>query len=425
VNSGKVGASNKVIESALFEKPSARSRFLAAPCLKEREQYLFHLMRRGYGLHYLRVVSFFMLRIIQFLRLTTLRMVELEEIDRAALAWAAYRGPDRRGTASGTTVRFSRVAKKWLRFHGQLAEPTAPVHPYEREITNFTESLRSIGAVSSATIDAYRWRVKLVLASLDTNGKALSSVTLNDIDKFFEAKLAQGWRLPTLASHCQALRAFFLHAEGQGWCSPGLVKGIRSPILPKDDSVSRGPTWGDVRRLLRHESKLTTTSGLRTHAMLLLCSIYALRSGEVSGLRLVDIDWREETFSVKRSKRGGYQRYPLQYEVGEAILRYLRVRPRCSCRNVFVTLAQPYRRVSSGGMHSTVRRRFKALGIQSKNRGPHALRHACATHLLKAGTPLKDIADFLGHRDTKMVGVYAKFDIRSLRKVAAFSLKGM
>jgi integrase/recombinase XerD len=415
-----------MIESELFEEPNSRSRFLAAPCLKEREQYLNHLILRGYGRRYLRVASYVMLRIIQFLPLTALRTVELEEIERAAQAWAVYRGPDRRGIRTcNTTVLFSRVAKNWLRFHGRLAEPPAPVHPYETEIADFIDFLRSIGEVSSATIDAYRWRVKLVLSSLDANGRPLSSVTLNDIDKFFDAKLAQGWSLPTLASHCQALRAFFLHAEGHGWCLPGLARGIRSPILPKDDNVSRGPTWGDVRRLLRHESKLTTTSGLRSHAMLLLWSIYALRSSEVSGLRLVDIDWREETFCVKRAKRGGYQRYPLQYEVGEAILRYLKVRPRCSCRNVFVTLAQPYRRVSSGGMHSTVRRRFKALGIQSKNRGPHALRHACATHLLKTGTPLKDIADFLGHRDTKMVGVYAKFDTRSLRKVAAFSLRGL
>jgi site-specific recombinase XerD len=414
-----------MIETVLFEKPSARLRFLAAPCLKEREQYLLHLMRRGYGSAYLRVVSFFMLRIVQFLRLTTLRMVELEEIDRAALAWAAYRGPDRRGTPGDTTVRFSRVAKNWLHFHGGLAVLAAPVYPYEKEITDFTDLLRSTNAVSPATIEAYRWRVKLVFSWLAANGRTLSSVTLNDIDQFFEAKLAQGWSLSTLASHRQALRAFFLHAEEHGCCSPGLARGIRKPVLPKYDGISRGPTWGDVRRLLRHESKMTTTFSLRAHAMLLLCSIYALRSSEVSGLQLIDIDWREETFCVKRAKRGGYQRYPLQYEVGEAILRYLKVRPRCSCRNVFVTLAQPHRRVSAGGLHSTVKRRFKALGIQSKNRGPHALRHACATHLLKMGTPLKDIADFLGHRDTKMVGVYAKFDTRSLRKVAAFSLKGL
>jgi integrase len=159
--------------------------------------------------------------------------------------------------------------------------------------------------------------------------------------------------------------------------------------------------------------------------MLLLCSIYALRSSEVSDLQLIDIDWREEIFCVKRAKRGGYQRYPLQYEVGEAILRYLKARPRCACRNVFVTLGQPFRRVSGGGMYSTVKRRFKVLGVQSKGCGPHALRHACATHLLKKGIPLKDIADFLGHRDTRLVGLYAKFDTRSLRKVAAFSLKGL
>jgi integrase len=170
---------------------------------------------------------------------------------------------------------------------------------------------------------------------------------------------------------------------------------------------------------------MTTTFSLRAHAMLLLCSIYALRSSEVSDLRLIDIDWREETFCVKRAKRGGYQRYPLQYEVGEAILSYLKARPRCTCRNVFVTLGQPYRRVSPGGMYTTVSRRFKVLGIPSKGCGPHSLRHACATHLLKTGTPLKDIADFLGHRDTRLVGLYAKFDTRSLRKVAAFNLKGL
>jgi len=55
--------------------------------------------------------------------------------------------------------------------------------------------------------------------------------------------------------------------------------------------------------------------------MLLLCSIYALRSSEVSDLRLIDIDWREEIFRLKRPKRGGYQRYPLQSEVGGASLR--------------------------------------------------------------------------------------------------------
>ena len=48
-----------------------------------------------------------------------------------------------------------------------------------------------------------------------------------------------------------------------------------------------------------------------------------LRSSELAQLRLSDFDWRDETFSVRRAKRGGIQHYPNQYEVGEAIIRYL------------------------------------------------------------------------------------------------------
>jgi integrase/recombinase XerD len=36
-----------------------------------------------------------------------------------------------------------------------------------------------------------------------------------------------------------------------------------------------------------------------------------------------------------------------------------------------------------------------------------------------------DIADFLGHRSTKCVQSYARYDTRRLKKVAAFSLRGV
>jgi integrase/recombinase XerD len=143
----------------------------------------------------------------------------------------------------------------------------------------------------------------------------------------------------------------------------------------------------------------------------------------VARLRLSDFNWRDETFGVERAKRGGFQQYPIQYEVGEAILRYLtKGRPRCGCRHVFVTLCPPYRPLKASSMWQITSRRMRQLGIASAQRGPHALRHACATRLLKKGTSLKEIADFLGHRDAKSVGIYAKYDTRSLRKVAAFPL---
>jgi integrase len=52
-------------------------------------------------------------------------------------------------------------------------------------------------------------------------------------------------------------------------------------------------------------------------------------------------------------------------------------------------------------------------------------RSACATRFLRMGTSLKEIADFLGHRDMNSVSIYAKHDTRALRKVAAFRLAGL
>jgi integrase len=206
---------------------------------------------------------------------------------------------------------------------------------------------------------------------------------------------------------------------------PGIGRGIRSPIVPKYDGLLKGPTWKEVRRLLRSTSG-TKPATLRARAILSLCSIYALRSSEVSRLRLNDFDWQDERFAVQRAKRGGVQHYPIQYEVGEAILGYLtKGRPRCACRHVFATLHPPYRPLKACSMWQITSRRMRQLGIVSAHHGPHALRHACATHLLRKGTSVKEIADFLGHRDSKSIGIYAKYDTQSLRKVAAYRLAGL
>jgi hypothetical protein len=50
--------------------------------------------------------------------------------------------------------------------------------------------------------------------------------------------------------------------------------------------------------------------------------------------------------TVRRSKRGRVQQFPLQREVGEAIIRYLQqVRPPSRFRNLFLTMNSPYRPV--------------------------------------------------------------------------------
>jgi integrase len=167
------------------------------------------------------------------------------------------------------------------------------------------------------------------------------------------------------------------------------------------------------------------TVDIRDHALLLLLTVYGLRAGEVVRLRLNDFDWEQELLTVRRSKSGRSQIYPLSRVVGAALIRYLReARPPASLREVFVTRHPPFRPMDRGTLYLIVARRLRAVNPSLSHYGPHALRHACATHLLEQGLSLKEIGDHLGHRHPDTTRIYAKVDLTRLRQVADFDLGG-
>jgi len=48
--------------------------------------------------------------------------------------------------------------------------------------------------------------------------------------------------------------------------------------------------------------------------------------------------------------------------------------------------------------------------------GPHALRHACATHLLAQGLSLTAIGDHLGHRDPDATRAFARLEVARMER---------
>jgi integrase/recombinase XerD len=410
--------------TAISPFPSVQRRYSAGPLLAEREQYLVHLLREGVDRKVLRCAAAYQLHIIRILELTELRIVSEGEIESAGKTWAEYTGPLRfRQYVPGAPETFVRIAKAWLDFHGMLAPPPPP--PFHGLLGKFMIFLRGARGLSPSTVTGYTERMKRFMFWFAEQNVEFALVSIHHVDSYLAMRRAEGRSVRGMAGHCQALRSFFGFAETQGWCRSGIPLGIKSPRIPKFDRLAKGPTWREVRKILKSADGETPLL-LRSKAVLLLLSIYGLRSSEVSGLRLSDFDWRSETLTVRRAKRGGVQQYPIQVEVGEAVLAYLqRGRPRCSSRLVFVTMVRPYGPLPGSTMWTTVSGRMQALGIELPHKGPHALRHSCATRLLKKGSSLKEIADFLGHRDTKTVSIYAQFDNASLRKVAAVSLKGL
>src|SRR5262249_49639325 len=170
--------------------------------------------------------------------------------------------------------------------------------------------------LSGVTVKARSYRLLTFLRWFGDQQKSLRSVSLRDIDEYLAFKKRQGWSVTTIATAAQTLRSFFRYAEPRGWCAPGIALGISHPQRRRSDNRPKGPTWAEVRKLIRSASG-NSPSDLRAKAVILLFAIYGLRSSEVAQLRLNDFDWYSETFTVRRAKRGGIQQFPIQYEVGE------------------------------------------------------------------------------------------------------------
>ena len=236
---------------------------------------------------------------------------------------------------------------------------------------------------------------------------------------------ARGCSRITIHDYAQRLRTFFRFAEGQGWCTPGLAEGIMPLRFHPGTPLPKGLDRDEVVHLL------ATTEGnrpvdVRDRAILMLLIAYGLRAGEVAGLQIDDLDWQEGALRVRRPKPGRTHHYPLSRGVGQAIVRYLReLRPPHSERTLFLTLKAPLRPLSGSAIHHIVSSRLERLGVTGKRRGPHALRHGAAQHLLDQGLSMKEVGDYLGHRSVSATSAYAKVQLGALREVADIDLEGL
>jgi site-specific recombinase XerD len=175
-----------------------------------------------------------------------------------------------------------------------------------------------------------------------------------------------------------------------------------------------------VEAVLKTAEKDRTPKGLRDHAILLLLSTYGLRAGEVTALRLDDIDWRKDSLCVRHSKTGYESFLPLLSSVGEAILTYLRRgRPQTKAREVFLRVRAPFHPLRAGSsLYHMVEYRLQRTKISlERKHGSHAFRHARAVGLLEAGVTMKSIGDVLGHRCPDSTAIYLKLATSELRAV--------
>ena len=291
------------------------------------------------------------------------------------------------------------------------AKRAAPV--LDRRVAEFQEWLRRHRGITERTIDRHGRMVMRLLPALGPRPQNWDAHLVREVI-VAETKRTSGAYVKTMA---MALRGYLRFLGAHGLCRAGLehavptIPGWRLSTLPRYIDVSQ------VEQLIA-TCDLTTPTGLRDRAILLLLARLGLRAGDIVSLHLNDLDWRQATLSV-RGKGRRETRLPLPQDAGDAVLAYLeRARPRVGSDRVFFMLNAPIRPLTSSGVVTNiVRAAIRKAGIDAPMKGAGLLRHSAATAMLRGGATLDMVGAVLRHRSPDMTAHYAKVDVTMLQKI--------
>jgi site-specific recombinase XerD len=218
--------------------------------------------------------------------------------------------------------------------------PTIPAEALCRSVWNeYREWLDVQRGLAKASIRAPMWEGRNFLSWYTARSVSddLAELKIGDIDTYFEMRAAGRLRRRSLKDVAERLRSLMQLLYRTGRIGIDLAPRIIGPTLYAYESIPSALSAEQISAVLKNARKDRSPMGYRDYAILLLLSTYGLRDGEITRLRLEDVDWRAETLHIRHSKTGANSKLPLMAEVGEALLNYLRRgRPKTDAREIFI-----------------------------------------------------------------------------------------
>jgi len=165
---------------------------------------------------------------------------------------------------------------------------------------------------------------------------------------------------------------------------------------------------------------LDLAEGLRDRAMMEMTYACGLRHGELVALDLGDLDLGAGLVSVRLAKNDQQRNLPLTRWALFYVRRYLEVaRPQLASplSSKALWLDARGRRADRQLLGERFRKIYRPREVLGFACTLHHLRHACATHLLKAGASLRHVQELLGHQELNSTALYTHIQPHYLREV--------
>jgi site-specific recombinase XerD len=239
----------------------------------------------------------------------------------------------------------------------------------------------------------------------------------------YQTEIEKGGKRRRLSSGAQAgalaaARKFFTWLGRERLVAVNPASGLELPRKVK--RLPAGiPTPAEVRRMLEC-IPTNRPRDLRDRAILEMLYGTGLRRAELLNLALYDLNLEAGTLHVRLGKGGQDRIIPVVDSLKGMLKRYLEeARPKLAKAgetHLFVSSRAGGRKLDPSDIARIVTKAARKAGI-AKPITPHALRHGCATHLLKGGADIRQIQKLLGHRRLSSTEVYTHVEVSDLAQV--------
>ena len=303
----------------------------------------------------------------------------------------------------------------------------------------FSHYLPAQKGLAINTIVAYRDAIKLLLGyASDTLKKKVEELGVEDLkeslilDFLDHMEKNRGCSVRTRNARLAAIRALFAFIARQ---EPSLLPHCQTiHTIPLKRTEYKTVAYLEEKEMqaLLNAVDLTSRTGVRDKALLLLLYNTGARVSEIIELKVVDLRL-DGSAQVKLLGKGQkYRSCPLWPETVEALQDYLQHRapkdptaPQLFLNANGSPLTRFGVRYILGQYAASAKNQCPSIAAKAVS--PHTIRHTTAMHLLRAGNDINMVSYWLGHANINTTHIYLEIDMemkkRMLQKAEAPAVK--
>ena len=324
------------------------------------------------------------------------------------------RGPRRQpGTRTGLTR-----AQAEARLRALMAETSLPTTTerltFEELGRRYIQHLEEVMQRKRTTIQDYRIMLLRHLGPF-LGATEVAKLGASDVAAYITGKRHSGLAVKTITNQLNFAHGVFAFGIRRGWVVRNPVAMADRPVSPPVDPDIRFLDRAELEALLRAEADdlLGPTDGV----LWLTAAMTGLRQGELAALRWRDVDWSARLVRVRRSysrgqwttpkSRRAIRAVPMADRVAAELEHHFRRSAYTHDDDLVFCHPQTGRPYDASKSRVRFKQALKRAGLRELRF--HDLRHTYGTRMAAAGTPLRTLQGWMGHRDYKTTEIYADF----------------